>query len=95
MSFVCEGRYQNLRINAGLYTHINIGAIHAQCIWRSADIALCGILLSKAAFPKANSSQTLDSKALDVSKVRTSPLLEGLLYCWLMERCDTIAGGSC
>jgi len=73
-------------IKAGLYTHMNMGAIHAQWIWRSLETTARGMSLWRAAFPRANSSQALDSMALEVRRVRMSDLEDSSAYVWMGER---------
>lgn len=83
------------RINAGLYTHINMGAIQDQCKFRRFDMVACGMSLRNAAFPTAKFSQARDSIAFDVSIDRTLDFAEGLLYWWSMAWLDSLVNGSC
>lgn len=50
-------------MNAGLYTHMNMGAIHAQWIWRSFAMVAWGMPVCMAAVLSAKPSQFLDSCA--------------------------------
>lgn len=83
------------RINAGRYTHINMGAIQDQCKFRRFEIVACGMSLRNAAFPTAKFSQARDSIAFDVSIDRTLDFAEGLSCCWSVALLDSLVNGSC
>jgi hypothetical protein len=63
-------------MKAGLYTHMNVGAIHVQWVCSNLAKLSLGISLWYAAFPSANSSHCRDSTALRVSRLRTSVRLD-------------------
>lgn len=80
------------RMKAGRYTQLNEGAIHVQWTAMSLFMVSRGISQRNAAFPKANSSQDLDSLALRVRRFRTSTLDDGSSF--RGEDGDSL-GGSC
>lgn len=82
-------------MNAGLYTHMNIGATQVQWTRRVFESTARGISFSIAALPTANSSHALDSMAFEVSRVRTSDLAGSALYGSGPDNSGSSVGATC
>jgi hypothetical protein len=78
----------NSRMNAGRYTQLNMGAIHAQWICSKRSIVAAGMSVWIAAFPKAKVSQVLASSAV-VPRASAG--------CWSILRIShpLLGGGAC